>query len=173
MGICVANAHAKNGVAINHRHDFVMRCDERFPLSRQEGYHTTTIPKAAQREFSNHGRMAEKTIVLNNPTQLCIGMSEMINPDGSVSKYHLAAALRRRGAASASGIVPPSAMRRFPDSTRTSVSNAWRTRAEVSFVPVRDLALSMRVSSRLIVERIAWFLIPVLKIAPFGDEIYA
>ncbi|CCM78971.1 hypothetical protein BN77_p10208 [Rhizobium mesoamericanum STM3625] len=72
----------------------------------------------------------------------------------------MAIALRRRGAASASGIVPPSAMRRFPDSTRTSVSNAWRTRAAVSFVPVRDLALSRRVSSRLIVDRIVSY--PVL-----------
>ncbi|MBB3571633.1 hypothetical protein FHX05_005781 [Rhizobium sp. BK491] len=60
-------------------------------------------------------------IVLNNPAELGIGMAEMIDPDRGVGQYHLAAALRRRGAASASGMVPPSAIRRFPDSTRTSV----------------------------------------------------
>jgi len=157
VGIRVANAHTENGVAINHHHDFVVRCDERFTLSRQESYHATPVPKAAKCQFTNHGRMAEEMIVLNNPTQLRIAMSKMINPDGGISKYHLAAALRRRGAAPASGIVPPSAMRRFPDSTRTSVSNAWRTKAAVSFVPVRNLALSMSVSSRLIVDRIVWF----------------
>ncbi|NRP70990.1 hypothetical protein ILFOPFJJ_01872 [Ensifer psoraleae] len=70
MGICVANAHTENGVAINHGHDFVVRCDERFSLSRQESYHAATIPKTAKCEFSNHGRMAEETIVLDNPTQL-------------------------------------------------------------------------------------------------------
>lgn len=70
MGICVANAHTENGVAINHHHDFVVCCDECFALSRQESYHITAIPEAAKREFANHGRVAEKTIVLNNPTQL-------------------------------------------------------------------------------------------------------
>lgn len=30
---------------------------------------------------SNYGGMAEETIVVNYPTQLCIGMSEMFNPD--------------------------------------------------------------------------------------------
>src|ERR1044072_2020458 len=100
-------------------------------------------------------------------------MAEMIDPYRRVCQYHLTAALRRRGAASASGIVPPSAMRRFPDSTRTSVSNAWRTRVAVSIVPVRALALSRRGSSRLIVDRILGFLMMVLQIAPFGDEIHA
>lgn len=99
MGIRVANAHTENGVAINHHHDFVVRCDERFTLSRQESYHATPVPKAAKCQFTNHGRMAEEMIVLNNPTQLRIAMSKMINPDGGISKYHLAAALRRRGAA--------------------------------------------------------------------------
>ncbi len=33
MGIRVAYAHANNGVAINHQHDFVVRCDECFALS--------------------------------------------------------------------------------------------------------------------------------------------
>lgn len=81
MGIRVPNAHAKNGVALNHRHDFVVCCDECFALSHQECYHAATIPKAAKCKLSNHGRMAEKTIVLNNPTQFGIGMPEMINPD--------------------------------------------------------------------------------------------
>ncbi len=38
----------------------------------------------------------------------------------------------------------------FPVSTRKSVSNAWRTRAALSLVPVKNLALSKSVSSRLI-----------------------
>lgn len=81
MGIGVADAHAKNSVAIYHHHDFIVRCDERFALSRQECYHAGTIPKAAKCELSDHGRMAEETIFLNNLTQLGIGMPEMINPD--------------------------------------------------------------------------------------------
>lgn len=81
MGIRVANAHAKNGVAINHHHDFVVRCDEGFALSYQECYHAIATPKAAKCKLSDHGGMAEETIVLNNPTQLSIGMPEMINPN--------------------------------------------------------------------------------------------
>ena len=42
-----------------------------------------------------------------------------------------ATSLRRRGAASASGIEPPSAISRLPDSTRTRVSSACRTSAAV------------------------------------------
>ncbi|NRP74944.1 hypothetical protein ILFOPFJJ_05867 [Ensifer psoraleae] len=48
MGICVADAHTENRAAINHHHDFVVRSDERFTLSRQESYHATVIPKAAK-----------------------------------------------------------------------------------------------------------------------------
>lgn len=81
MGIRVANAHAKNGVALNHHHDLIVRCDERFALSHQECYYATAIPKAAKCKLSNYGRMAEEKIVLNNPTQFGIGMPEMINPD--------------------------------------------------------------------------------------------
>ncbi|MBB2792683.1 UNVERIFIED_ORG: hypothetical protein GGD58_001530 [Rhizobium pisi] len=58
MGICVANAHAENGVAIDHHHDFVVRRDERLALGRQESYHVTAIPKAAKCELSDHSRMA-------------------------------------------------------------------------------------------------------------------
>jgi hypothetical protein len=81
MGIRVADPHAENGVAINHHHDLVVRCDECFALSHQECYHATAFPKTAECKLSDHGRMAEETIVLNNPTQLGIGMPEMINPD--------------------------------------------------------------------------------------------
>ncbi|MGF6175164.1 hypothetical protein ABIE33_003472 [Ensifer sp. 4252] len=59
MGICVANAHTENGVAINHHHDFVVRCDERLTLSLKESYHAPAIPKAAKCQFANHSRMAE------------------------------------------------------------------------------------------------------------------
>ncbi|MNW14949.1 hypothetical protein D3C71_2133140 [compost metagenome] len=59
MGISVANAHAENAVAIDHRHDFVVCCDERFALSGQERYHAPAIPKPAKRQFANHSRMAE------------------------------------------------------------------------------------------------------------------
>ncbi len=68
MGICVANAHTENGVAINHHHDFVVGCNERFTLSRQKSYHAASIPKAAKCQFTNYSRMAEETIVLNNRT---------------------------------------------------------------------------------------------------------
>jgi hypothetical protein len=81
MGIRVANPHAENGVAIDHHHDLLVRCDECFALSHQECYYATAFPKAAKCKLSDHGRMAEETIVLNNPTQLGIGMPEMINPD--------------------------------------------------------------------------------------------
>lgn len=81
MGICVANAHAENGVPINHRHDFVMGCDERLTLSRQDGQDVTAVAKAAKCQFANHSGMAEEKIVFNNPAQLTIGMPKMINPD--------------------------------------------------------------------------------------------
>ncbi|MBB2833091.1 UNVERIFIED_ORG: hypothetical protein GGD51_003238 [Rhizobium esperanzae] len=58
MGICVADAHAENGVAIDHHHDFVVRRDERLALGRQESYDVTAIPKAAKCELSDHGWMA-------------------------------------------------------------------------------------------------------------------
>lgn len=45
-------------------------------------------------------------------------------------------------------------MSRLPASTRTKVSSACRTSAAVSFVPVKDRALSKRGSSMLIVDRI-------------------
>lgn len=58
MGICIANAHTENGVAINHHHNFVVGRDERFALGRQESYHATAIPKAAKCELSDYGWMA-------------------------------------------------------------------------------------------------------------------
>lgn len=58
MGIGVADAHAENGMVIDHHHDFVVRHDERFALGRQESYHVTAIPKAAKCELSDHGWMA-------------------------------------------------------------------------------------------------------------------
>ncbi|MBB5575713.1 hypothetical protein GGD50_004348 [Rhizobium paranaense] len=36
MGICIADAHTENAMAINHCHHFVVRCDERLALGRQE-----------------------------------------------------------------------------------------------------------------------------------------
>ncbi len=58
MGICVANAHTENSVAIDHHHDFVVRRDERLALGRQESYHATAIPKTAKCELSDYNWMA-------------------------------------------------------------------------------------------------------------------
>jgi hypothetical protein len=72
-------------MSIDHYHDFVMCCDDCTALGRQESYHVTAIPKAAKSQLADHARMAEQSIIFNNPAQLRVSRSEMINPDRSVS----------------------------------------------------------------------------------------
>ncbi|SCB37105.1 hypothetical protein GA0061101_109165 [Rhizobium lusitanum] len=85
VSIRVANAHTENTMSIDHYHDFVMCCDDCTALGRQESYHVTAIPKAAKSQLADHARMAEQSIIFNNPAQLRVSRSEMINPDRSVS----------------------------------------------------------------------------------------
>jgi hypothetical protein len=84
VSIRVANAHAENAVAIDHCHDFVVRGDHRFALSRQESHHAVAIPKAAKRQLADHAWVAKQAIILNNPAQLGIDTAEMINPDRGI-----------------------------------------------------------------------------------------
>ena len=56
MGIRVANARAENAMAIDHRHDFVVRGHDRYALSRQKSYYAAVI---AKRQLTNHARVAK------------------------------------------------------------------------------------------------------------------
>ncbi|MBB3428341.1 hypothetical protein FHT85_005366 [Rhizobium sp. BK312] len=59
MGIRVANARAENAMAIDHRHDFVVRGHDRYALSRQKSYYAAVIATAAKRQLTNHARVAK------------------------------------------------------------------------------------------------------------------
>ncbi|MBB3423996.1 hypothetical protein FHT85_000970 [Rhizobium sp. BK312] len=59
MGIRVANARAENAMAIDHRHDFVVRGHDRYALSRQKSYYAAAIATAAKRQLTNHARVAK------------------------------------------------------------------------------------------------------------------
>jgi hypothetical protein len=54
-----ANTHTENAVTIDHCHDFVVRGDGRSALRRQKSGYTAAIPKAAKRQFNDHGRVAK------------------------------------------------------------------------------------------------------------------
>ncbi|MGZ2408113.1 hypothetical protein ACVIKO_005434 [Rhizobium ruizarguesonis] len=57
VGIRVANAHAENAMSIDHCHDFVMRGDDRFALSRKESQDAAAIPQTAKSQFADDARV--------------------------------------------------------------------------------------------------------------------
>jgi hypothetical protein len=67
VGIRVADAHAENAMSVDYCHDFVVRGDDRSALSGKESYHAAAIPQAAKSQFADHARVAEQSIVFNNP----------------------------------------------------------------------------------------------------------
>jgi len=70
-----------------------------------------------------------------------IAALKIVTAQKSVWQSHLSAVFRRGGVAPVSAMVLPKVIGCLPRSMRTSVSNACRIRAAVSFVPVTDLAV--------------------------------
>ena len=84
MGIGVTNAHAENAMALDHDHNFVVRCNDRAALGHQKGNHTNAISQAAKRQLADYDRVAKQTVLFNNPSQLCVAMAKMVNPDRGI-----------------------------------------------------------------------------------------
>jgi len=155
MGVCIANSHAKNALALDHEHHGFVGCHQRLMLACEVGKHIVAVNETAQRQLTDDSRMAQQGIAFDDPTQLRICTPEVVDLDRGVGEDHADGALRRLGAASASGMLPPRAINRLPASTRMSVSNACRTRGTVSLMPDSERAVSSRLSSISIVDRIA------------------
>ncbi len=81
MCISVANPHAENRVAINHRHYLCVSRDYRFALSCEKRYNGVPLPQTSQSQFADDEGVAKQPVVLDYLAQFCVTLSKVVDPN--------------------------------------------------------------------------------------------
>ena len=134
MGIDEADAACKPAVVLDRAQDLLVACQFSLRQMVQPSQYGGTIVQASHRHFTANRRVPEHTAVPEQHVERGNRLPEMIDPDRPIDKNH-AAKERRRGAASASGSLPPIAARRRDASHSTSILSPFRTTSPVCSVP--------------------------------------
>src|SRR5699024_8795533 len=134
-----AQSSAPQLARVHEREHFVMTDRGELPQLGQQSQYARTLLDRAKRKPFGHSRMAPDVVVFQQLGELGLAVVQMVDPYRGIDQNH-AAPSRRRGAATASGSVPPRAAKRRALSTRMRVSNPWRRSAERSVMPVSSLA---------------------------------
>jgi hypothetical protein len=113
VSIDVTHPLSEQTVPLNKRHHFLVGGDFSPGQSSQIREDVSTTPKLSHADLTNHEWMAKDSAGIEQLENALISRADMIDPHGRVEKDHLRSIHRRfRGAALASGSLPPRRARR-------------------------------------------------------------
>jgi hypothetical protein len=157
VGIDPPQTAAHQGVGLNEQQDFLVVSNWRAWEAPEKFENLGPAPQRTTGEFSNDKRMTEHLLLEEQGSELPIGDSQVIDPDGRVNEDHARfrrTRRRRRGTGRTALSDPPKAARRLALSRATSASSPALTTAVFSRSPLNSVARPSRESSILRVVRI-------------------
>jgi hypothetical protein len=115
LRVDIADTEAEQPVPLDEREQLVGLADDRLWQCRQLLQDFAALPGRAQmphRKLTDHPRMSKDPALMKEPQQRRLAIAEMVDPNRGVDQDHSTGSLLRRGAASASGTVPPRRIKR-------------------------------------------------------------
>lgn len=111
MRVDISDAGARQGVSLDHRQHLLVVSQRGLRQVGDKADDRDTVAHGAEGNLPGHARMAENPVVLQQALEPWVGRTDVVDPDRTVGQNH-SGSDRRRGAAVASGSLPPSRARR-------------------------------------------------------------